>query len=83
MTLFPETAGDGLPPGLTGLITACLKLSVSDRPTAKQISETLEEAFRTHWRTTPDFELEVWTSSLPDVGWEAKTWDSAKPEKTG
>ena len=78
-----ETAGDGLPPGLTGLITACLKPSVSERPTAKQISETLDEAFRTHWRTTPDFELGVWTSSLPDVGWQAKTCNSAKVEKTG
>ena len=79
----PKTAGDGLPPGLTGLITACLKPSVSERPTAKQISETLDEAFRTHWRTTPDFELGVWASGLPDFGWQAKAWDSAKEEKTG
>ena len=63
-----ESAGNNLPPGLTGLITACLQRSEARRPTAHQIAAKLEQAFRSHWRTTPDFELGLWAAGLDVFG---------------
>ncbi len=59
-----ETAGSHLPPGLTGLIGACLQKRPSKRPTSHQITEKLEQAFRAHWRTTSDFEIGLWAAGL-------------------
>ena len=59
-----ETAGSHLPPGLTGLIGACLQKRPQKRPTSRQIADKLEEAFRAHWRTTPDFEIGLWAVGL-------------------
>ena len=58
------TAAPELPPGLTGLIGACLQRNPRRRPKARHIAETLLEGFRTHWRTNPDFELELWARGL-------------------
>ena len=73
-----ETAGNDLPPGLTGLISACLQVNPFRRPTTQQIAFKLEEGFRTHWRTTADFELGLWASGLDSFGLPRATSNKTK-----